>query len=397
MNFVENKKTSKRDSDLESLLHSKHTVTVEKMAVGGSAVARIQFKERPIVVFIPFGAPDDKLEIQIMSVEKNFLTGQILKILKPGVGRRVAPCVYFEKCGGCLWQHLEEIVQIEQKEILLKDLLKKFVSDKNYVLLQTIQTPERFEYRNRIQLKQLNQHLGYFRHESHDIVPIENCLIAEKPIQNKISELIKTLRPTEKLKKWEIKINQNHQPEHYQVGQRGEGISFSQVNRFINKLLVEKVVTIVEKLNPTTITEFYAGAGNFTLAISEKCQKTQITAVELGSELVKAANQEILRLKKQKLITFFTTTCENFCRSHYSVSNELVILDPPRSGCHEDVIHRLNHEMPKSIIYISCHPVNLARDLSLLNKNYQITHLQIFDMFPQTDHFETLCILERST
>lgn len=396
MNFVENKKTSKRDSDLESLLHSKQTVTVEKMAVGGSAVARIQFKERPIVVFIPFGAPGDELEIQITSVEKNFLTGQILKIIKPGSGRRTAPCMYFEKCGGCLWQHLEENVQVEQKEILLKDLLKKFIPQQSYNLLETIQTPERFAYRNRIQLKQLNHQLGYFQHESHDIVPIQNCLIAEKPIQDKISELVKTLKPSEKLKKWEIKINQNQQIEHYQVGQRGEGIAFSQVNRFVNKLLIERVVELVSQLSPKKVTELYAGAGNFTFPISDKLKDCTLTAVELGSDLVKAATLEIQQLKKQKQITFYATTCENYCRSHYTVSNEFVILDPPRAGCHPDVIERLRFVQPENILYISCNPVNLARDLSLLGSNYQITYLQIFDMFPQTDHFETLCLLQKN-
>lgn len=388
------KKNSKRDSELGSLLHSKHVVTIEKMAVGGNAVARIQFKERPIVVFIPFGAPEDQLEIQIQSVEKNFLTGKILKILTPGPGRRQAPCVYFENCGGCLWQHLDESIQIEQKEILLKDLFKKFIPQQTYTLLKTVQTAERFGYRNRIQLKQLNQQLGYFRHESHDIVPIQNCLIAEEAIQKKIPELLNTLKPTEKLKKWEIKINQNNQIEHYQVGQRGEGISFSQVNRFVNKLLVEKVVELVSNLKPKKITELYAGAGNFTFPISHNLNDCEMIAVELGSELVQIATQEVQRLKKHKQITYFTTSCENYCRSHYFVSDELVILDPPRSGCHIDVMDRLNHVRPRNILYISCHPVNLARDLSLLGQDYQISYLQIFDMFPQTDHFETLCLLQ---
>ena len=245
-----NSTTQKRGSDLESLLHSEHIITVEKMAVGGSAVARIAVADKSVVVFIPYGAPNDELKIKISAVEKNFLNGEIIEIIKAGSGRRTAACEYFGRCGGCLWQHIDESEQVLQKELILKDLFKKFLPAVEYNLLPTVSTPEKLGYRNRIQLKQMGQKIGYFKHESHDIVEINNCLISETALQNYIPTFKTKLRPSEKLKKFEIKINQTGGVEHYPVGEFGEGLAFSQVNRFVNQRLVETVTGLAQKLNP---------------------------------------------------------------------------------------------------------------------------------------------------
>lgn len=387
------KKSLERGSNLESLLHSEQIVTVEKMAVGGSGVSRLQVGEKSVVVFIPYAAPNDQLKIKITRVEKNFLQGEIIEILTPGPSRRSAPCEYFGACGGCLWQHLAEDEQLAQKELILKDLFKKFLPNLEYKLLETVSTPERLGYRNRIQLKQLGQKVGYFKHESHEIVEINNCLISEQTIQKYIPEFKNKLKPSEKLRKFEIKINQNQGVEHYPLGERGEGLAFSQVNRFVNLKLVDKVVEIVSELKPSHITELYAGAGNFTFPISDKLPQTVLQAVELSSELTKFAVEKIKLQKKHKQITFFTTKSETYCRTSPSISEEFILLDPPRSGCDPEVIAVLSRKKPKHILYISCHPVNLARDLQALAPKYKIDLLQIFDMFPQTDHFETLCLL----
>lgn len=393
--LVEDVKKNKRGSELESLLHSEQTVIVEKMAVGGPAVARLSVGEKTVVIFIPYGAPGDNLKIKIKSVEKNFLTAEIIEIISSGPSRRIAACEYFGKCGGCLWQHISEAEQVFQKELILKDLFKKFLPTTEYVLAQTVTTPENLGYRNRIQLKQLGSQIGYFKHETHEIVEINNCLIAEAEVQNYIPILKTKLRPTEKLKKFEIKINQSKQVEHYPVGEFGAGLAFSQVNRFVNQKMVETVVDLVQNLNPLNITELYAGSGNFTFPIAAVLPRTAIDAIELSSLLTQSAVERLKSEKKHKQISFFTTKSETYCNTSNRLSNEFVLLDPPRSGCHADVISKLVEKKPKVILYISCHPVNLVRDLQPLTAFYKIQHLQIFDMFPQTDHFESVCLLER--
>lgn len=395
-------KTKKRDSHLESLLHSEHTLTIEKLLVGGDGLARLQVDDQSVVVFVPETAPQDQVLVQITEVQKNFLKGLIKKVIAPSPFRRLPPCQHAIECGGCNWQHVVESEQINQKELILKDLFHKFLPSVSYTLLNTIKSEQNFGYRNRIQLKQKNQELGYFKKRSHDLVNIDDCLIAEEPIRQQISTLKATLKPAVNLKKFELRINQNNVVEHYEIGEHGEGLSFSQVNNFVNHHLVNSVIQQIQTITAIEpemlVTELYAGAGNFTFALLEKLPKLKVEAVELNSILTKFAIEKIKRLKLNKNITFFTTQCETFCNS-FHISKKLVLLDPPRSGCHPDVIERIAETSPENILYISCHPSFLVRDLDRLmkkNPSYKIKHLQIFDMFPQTDHFETVCLLSKS-
>ena len=391
----------KRGSQLESLLHSEHIVTIEKMSIGGDGVARIPMLDRVVVVFVPRSAPKDELKIKISKVEKSFVFGEIVQIVKSSPHRREPPCPVAFECGGCSWQQFNESEQIHQKELLLKELFQKFLPQVLYDLALTVASDQVFEYRNRIQVKHLQDKLGYFKPNSHEIVAITDCPIAEAPIRAKVAELSRTLKPSTELKKYEIKINQDGQVEYYDIGSVGEGLAFSQVNNFVNQLLVEETLKQIKALLPLDfsglLTELYAGAGNFTFPLAEIFKKMRIEAVELNHRLTSAAS-EIVKVKKLiKQVTFFTTKVETFA-FHHSLSSEIILLDPPRSGCLPEVINRIAEKNPEHIVYISCHPTMLARDVALLMKTspqYRIKHLQIFDMFPQTDHFETLCILSR--
>ncbi|MBC7754973.1 MAG: class I SAM-dependent RNA methyltransferase [Moraxellaceae bacterium] len=371
------------------------------MSIGGDGVARIPVLDRTVVVFIPKSAPQDELKIKISKVEKSFLFGEIVQIIKPSSHRREPPCPVAFECGGCSWQQFSESEQIRQKELLLKELFQKFLPQVQYDLAPTVVSNQVFEYRNRIQVKHLHTDLGYFKSNSHEIVPITDCPIAEAPIRAKIAELSRTLKPTADLKKYEIKINQDGQVEHYDIGSFGEGLAFSQVNNYVNQLLVEQTLKQIQVLLPLDfsglLTELYAGAGNFTFALAEIFKKMRIEAVELNHRLTHAASEIVKAKKLIKQVTFFTTKVETFA-FHHPLSSEIILLDPPRSGCLPEVITRIAEKNPEHIAYISCHPTMLGRDVALLMKispQYQIKHLQIFDMFPQTDHFETLCILSR--
>lgn len=383
-------------SDLKSLVGQTFELTIEKLAVGGSGIARHHFFERDVVVFVPQSAPGDVAEIRISSVEKTFLTGEIVKIVKPSSHRRGPPCVVAETCGGCSWQHVADAEQIHQKELILTDLMKKFLKDVPYDLSPTVIGKNRLNYRNRIQLKRLGEQLGYFKKGSHDIVDIEICPIADEKINEHIPRLKKELKKTTEIKKFELKINQDGKFEHYPIGESGEGLSFAQVNSEINQLLMEKVVQFVADAKPTSITELFAGAGNFTFPIAQALPDAKIYAVELNSTLTKHAVEKLKTLKLQKKLTFFTADCVQFCKT-MKLSSEVMLIDPPRSGCDRSILQKIAANPPRLLVYVSCHPVNLVRDLAFLkglHSSMQIKWLQIYDMFPQTDHFETLCIIE---
>ena len=391
-------KKIKRDSELESLLSSQHIVDIEKMAVGGEGVARLQFKDKSVVIFVAMAAPNEKAKIEITAVEKNYLKAKIVELIAPSQDRRPPPCVFFENCGGCNWQHLNEKAQLIQKELILKDLLKKFVPHLSFQLEPSVQGSQVFHYRNRIQLKQFKDRLGYFQKSSHELVEIDSCLIAEEAISKEIASLKENLKSAAELTKYELKINQNNQFEYYKIGDRGEGLSFSQVNNEINSLLVHKTADLIQQINPSRMSELYSGSGNFTFTLLKKIPELQIESVELNSQLTAYAHQKRLAEKLQKRLTLFTSDCESFV-ARRALANDGVLLDPPRSGCDESVIKKIAHQNIKNIFYISCQPAALARDLKILsqvNPHYRIRHLQIFDMFPQTDHFETLVWLSKT-
>lgn len=385
----------KRDSELESLLHSEHIVQIEKLIVGGDGLARIQFQDKSLVVFVPRSAPGDELKIKISHVEKNHLLGEILEIVKASNHRQKPPCAYFQDCGGCSWQHVADDEQIRQKELILKDLFHKFLPNINYTLLPTVRSEKNLRYRNRIQLKQMGAQFGYFKKSSHNIVDIEDCLLAENEISSQIPSIKSKLKPSSDLKKFELRLNHQNQFEFYPIGQDGEGLSFSQVNNFVNQQLIQTVVSMVQQKNPPRLTELYAGAGNFTFPLLQKMQELQIESVEMNSKLTQFTVAQSTQLKLQKRLFAFTSDCESFAERR-ALSSDFVLLDPPRSGTSDVVLNKILQTSPQNILYISCHPVFLARDLKkMLEKapQYQLQHLQIFDMFPQTDHFETVVLL----
>ncbi len=387
----------KRGSEIESLLHSEHIVSIEKLVVGGDGLARLQLNEKSLVVFVPLAAPQDKVKIKIVHTEKNHLIGEIIEIIDASPSRREAPCEYFKACGGCTWQHVREDEQILQKELILTDLFKKFLPEISYELSASIKSENSFHYRNRIQLKQSGQKLGYFKKSSHEIVDIDSCLIAETEISSQISVIKTQLRPTQELKKYELRINQLNQFEYYPIGDGGEGLSFSQVNNSVNKVLVNEVVGLVKKINPEFLTELYAGAGNFTFSILKDLPDLRIESVEMNSKLTSFATKKLTELKLQKRLFAFTSDCESFVIRR-PLSQELVLLDPPRAGCSDSVLQKIIDTASRNILYVSCHPVFLARDLKRIlqiHPEYRISHLQIFDMFPQTDHFETVVLLTK--
>lgn len=395
--LIQTENTKKRGSELESLLHSEHTITIEKLIVGGDGLGRLTFKDKSLVVFVPMSAPGDKLKIKIIRAEKNHLRAEILEVLTPSKDRREAPCEYFENCGGCSLQHINESAQVLQKELILKDLFNKFIPNTKWDLLPVVRSENDFHYRNRIQLKAEGGKLGYFKKASHEIVDISHCPISDKRISDAIPSVKAQLKASSEVVRYELRINHLEEFEFYKIGEDGEGLSFSQVNNSVNQKLVSAVEDIISAVKPAFVTELYAGAGNFSFPLLSKLPELKMESVELNSKLTDFAVKRLVQANLQKRLNFFTSDCEAFVARH-PLSKELVLLDPPRAGCSPEVLKAVCNHRPQHLVYVSCHPANLARDLSVIlqkEPQYKIKFLQIFDMFPQTDHFETLVHLSK--
>lgn len=382
-------------------------VTIEKMAIGGSGIAR----HGGLVVFVPDSAPGDKLRVKITTKKKSFAEAQILEILNSGPSRRQPPCPIADRCGGCNWQHLIETEQQNQKQLFVKETLAKFLPGRTLQFLPIKPSPLSFRYRNRIQPKYHQGQLGFFSRRSHEVIATNDCLITEEKLTASFETIKETLdqkflhkNETQRL---EIYLDQNETPQWALLGEEREGIGFAQVNRFQNEDLIKTVLNWAEDMTYERLFDLYAGGGNFTFPLANHFKAQNIIAAELDPRLVQKAQEKIQSTNSlQKRVRFYTSDVALFLKRTELKAKDLVVLDPPRSGADAFVMKTLAHSPVQKILYISCHPVSLARDLKYFfeaqeqnssSKKLTLKRIQCFEMFPQTDHVETIAELAIDT
>lgn len=378
-------------------LHDEIELKIEKMANEGKALGRYDNQ----VIFVPYACPGDVLKVKVTQKNKNFCEAEIVEILKPSEDRVSPPCKYYGFCGGCNFQHINYQKQLEIKNSLVHETLKKFLKKETLPFLSPVASPREFNYRNRIQLHKTQKQWGFYQRRSHDLLHIDSCLIAEDEINSYLLKLSEVNLPAD-LSKIELYLDSKLTAQYRLLDETTPSAFFSQVNRFQNKNLInavlETISSIPEKLD--TLYDLYAGSGNFALPLSQTAKAPEcIYAVEMSPHLVaegKAAIKNFTFPSKSK-IHFIESPVEYFLRNSLVAPNALILLDPPRTGCHSEVISIMGSQPRKHIIYISCNYVTLARDLAALsetaknwNLNIHFHAIQCFDMFPQTDHIEVL-------
>jgi 23S rRNA (uracil1939-C5)-methyltransferase len=385
-----NKRFEKPKSDASAFSFSSETleVEIEKLSFGGDGIAR----KDGLVYFVPLSAPGDILKVQTTEKKKNFARAEIIEILKPGPSRIAAPCPYFGRCGGCAWQHITYEEQLRQKQLIIQEQLSHHLSSKTEIL-PIIGSPKSFRYRNRIQLKFDGKNLGFHARQSHQIVDIDDCLITEEIVAAEIPKLKAELKGREAIPKIEVLQTPQGLVQRSFEGSPYEGVAFAQVNTAQNENLIQTVLKWMEPLEPKMLFDLYAGSGNFSFPLLKKFPKSSMTSVELNEKSVQAANQY---LREQNLspakIRFYLSDVELFLKRQVLDPEAVMLLDPPRTGCSENTIRYLAVQPLKRIFYISCNPAALARDLGRFKSlgSWTPVRIQPFDMFPQTDHVETL-------
>lgn len=387
-------KKSNRGGAKAPPLGSKIKVKIEKLAIGGAGVARYE----GLVVFVPQVAPNEEVLVEITLVKKNFAEAKLLEVLTPSSSRRTPPCPIAADCGGCNWQHLTEEEQRHQKEKLVFETIRKFNPTAEFEYLPIKPSPRSLRYRNRIQPKFKNGNFGFFARNSHEIIETTDCLITEEALAAHFSE-VKTWaqnKDEKSLQRLEMYISEDGPIRYGAITDEDDGIGFSQVNRFQNQDLIKTALSWAGDDQYDKVFDLYAGSGNFTFPLAEKFPTSKIIGVELNQKLVERAKAKITDSR----IKFFLSDVETYARRADFGTNDLVLLDPPRAGASEFTMRTLAAAAPKKIIYISCHPVSLARDLNWFfawahkfNKKVKLTRIQAFEMFPQTDHVETIAEL----
>ncbi len=372
------------------------------------------------VTFVPFSMPGDILEIKITKEKKKYNEGKIVNIIKASKDRVAPPCPYFGVCGGCTYQmlHYEESTLEKQNNVI-----NYFKKNGFLIKPKIIKNDNPYNYRNKITLKIVNKKVGYFKNNSHDILEINNCLLAS----NKINEVIKLI-PSLNIVNGEVIIRCNYKEETIIIintsnnvdiskikdiiGLKGivlnnktiykdnyfleevNGIkynvtydAFFQVNRLVCTKMFKLTQDFVDKSD--LVLDLYSGVGALGLSAAKKAK--EVVGIEINKNAVDNANRNAIlnNLINAKFIYSDAGSIKDL-----NLNFNKLIVDPPRAGLSINTINFINKRLPEEIMYISCDYHTQVRDLKLLD-NYEIIDSYVCDLFSYTYHIECICILKR--
>ncbi len=402
-------------------------------------------------IFVDGALPNETVAVKITEQKKTYAKAELLKVITPSDQRTEPLCPVFGKCGGCQVMHLQYPAQLKVKKERIVDALVRIGKFQNPEVLPCYPSPTSLGYRNKIQLPivwdQGKKQLGLYKKNTHDIIPIEQCLIQcpqgdeivaliqkklnvpcvryvlirnaifneealvilvtsggfSKEVKEFAEELMRSnsvikgvvenvntqgsntiLSPSFRLIAGREFIYEKLNGKTFKISPS----AFFQVNPEQTEKLYEKAIQLAEIKPYETVLDAYCGVG--TLAIFAAAHAKKVHGIECVPKAIQDAieNAELNHLNN---CYFSCGLAEELILKYNSL--DTVFLNPPRKGCAPELISTLLEKKPQKIVYISCDPATLARDLALLCTNYRIKVIQPFDMFPQTMHVETVVSL----
>ena len=364
------------------------TIRIDDIAFGGEGVGRVE----DFVVFVPFVLAGELVEAEITEVKKRFARAKLLRVIEASPDRIKPLCQYYGDCGGCQYQHVEYAAQLRLKHKQICDVFERIGGFNPRVVAPVVPCPQPYGYRNRIMIRsqwdkfKKGLNIGYIRADNRLVVDIEECKIAMPSLNEQIQHVRAHPPP-----KGGIKVVLRAPPENWEVPRD----SFFQNNFFLLPKLVETVRECLREGGARFLVDVYCGVGFFGIELADLVE--EFVGVELDQLAIKAArrnatthgrdNGEFLVGRAEELLPKLM--------ERFSASATTVLLDPPRTGCPPESLELLKKTRPRQIIYVSCHPATMARDLNILCSEgvFELMHAIPLDMFPQTAHLECVADL----
>jgi len=420
-------------------------LTIETLVNGGAGLARHEGR----VIFVPHTAVGDRVRCRIVSAKKQYAEAQLLEVLEPASKRRRPPCVVAGDCGGCQWQHLSYAEQLHWKGTLFRETLVRRCGVDPAQVHPIVASAAEWNYRSRVQLKchvsQQGFICGFYRAKSRYVMAVDECpLIAPELniLTSKLRCLFSNTSYARQIPQIDLAIDDHKKTAvtvHYlgvegktlaerllqadlnsdlviQFGAKsrrtlihGDGIlriqvgdpllelaysvgGFAQINLDQNRELVAEVLELAELQGTENVVDLYCGMGNFSLPLARRAARLvgiedspiSIEFARKNAAVSGIANADFHCGPAETLFSA-RTLCD---------AVDLLVLDPPRSGAYEVMKSLVEHPVSK-VIYVSCDPQTLARDLQpLLHNGYELISSRPFDMFPQTFHCESVTFLK---
>lgn len=385
---------------------------IDDLGMNGEGIAH----ENKKAVFVPFYLPGEVVE-----------NGELLKKSE----FRITPvCPYFKTCGGCHLQHLKYEETLKFKEDKIKNIFKKFKI--KVKVLPCEPSPKIYNYRNKLTLKCDGEKLGLYKINTHEVVDIAECKISSNEInraikiireinlnnvreiilQNYLNNILITFKIIDKnynniiplkdkLKEFksygifvEYKNNTIFQmgekyilKEEFNIKYPFTNNSFYQINDEVKNIIYSDILANISTSDK--VLDAYSGSGLLSACMARKAK------LVTGVEIVPSATQNANKLKELNGLKNLQNINGDFVKELiYKINFNVCVLDPPRAGVNREAIELIMKKRPQKVIYLSCNPATLARDLCLFCERYNISSLKPYDMFPNTHHVETLAVLE---
>ena len=412
---------------------------IEGISHRGEGVARINGK----ATFIPYAIPGEEVEIEIGQEHKRFARGKLTGICTASPDRREPACPAYYDCGGCAYQHIDYARELDLKRNMVKETLKRLGGIEAEVL-PVIGMEEPYRYRNKVvwhtAMVNGKMQMGFYREGSHDLIPLGGCTLIHQDMEQVQNSLAANLSGLEiqpgteislrrsswtghmslvlsdkcnndALSAWALSLSANlslhvNQDSKIKTMQgdpfleeqlcgltfRISPLAFLQVNHQQTEKLYQLIHQYAALSGKETVLDGFCGIGTITLSLAQHA--SQVVGIELYPQAVIDAQQNAA-MNDIDNARFYAGFCEDVI-TRLNQPFDVVILDPPRAGCKAQTIEAVIKTNAPRIIYVSCNPSTLARDLQLFaSSGYTITEVQPVDMFPRTPHVETVVRIYR--
>ena len=385
----------------------------------GYGVARINNK----VVFVENAITDDVVDIEIVKEYKKYALGEVVNFVSMSKEHITSACPYYDKCGGCQISHITHKAQLDFKKEKMRNIFSRYL---DMEISPKIISVNEYNYRNKVVFHIKDGKLGFYEDGTNKLIKIDNCLLLDERINNLIplfNNLDLTyvekimVRVTSKevmvvfygfidkidvLKEYVSSIILVNIKEKLLYGksyikEEVNGLkfiisynSFFQVNTKAMVRLYDKVLKYANLTKEDDVLDLFCGTGTIGIYLSMYCKS--VLGVEIVEEAIKDANIN-KELNNIDNISFICGDVDRVINEKFN--QNVLVVDPPRSGLNKNTKNVILNNGFDRIVYVSCDPMTLVRDLKDLSSKYEFKEITLVDMFPNTYHVETFCVLER--
>jgi len=408
-------------------------VKIDGITHKGEGVGRIDGK----ATFIPLAIPGETVELEIVQERSKFKRGRLKQVLYPSPDRVEPECPHFPTCGGCHFQHVSYTRQLELKRQIVQDNLQR-IAGITADVKPVMASSKPWNYRNKVTWHVQGGELGYYQEGSHELLPISTCHIISQPLQAISTELRNFLKQHPMAGSGEITVRYSDTTGDSMLVLSGftdisdawqnmksltaNGVyikdgktkvlwgseywqeklgtmefmvpaaSFFQVNNSQAEQIIDCLTSELPLNKEMHFVDLYCGVGAITLNLSTRVKK--VTGIEEFAPSIEYARLNTEQNGIENAV-FYCGTCE-IVFPELPEPMDVIVVDPPRAGCHPDVIKAIVQQEPEHLAYVSCNPGTLARDLGQLKESgYTPTLVQPIDMFPMTHHVECVVLITK--